>query len=242
MNKADNLAILIDADNASADIVEGLFREVAKYGIASTKRIYGDWTDTQLGKWKNCLLDYAIIPVQQFAYTKGKNATDMAMIIDAMDLLYSDIFDGFCIVSSDSDFTRLASRIRENGLTVYGFGESKTPDSFRKACDKFIITDYLRHEEKGHQNELKGVINLNLEKHNKIKGNTKLISTIREAIDTHSDDTGWASLGGIGSYINRVLSDFDVKTYEFTKLSDLIKSIDLFETKQDGSQLKVRKK
>ena len=139
------LAVLIDADNAPADIIDRLLEEVAKYGIASVKRIYGDWSHG-LSKWKAALLPHAIIPVQQFAYTKGKNATDMALVIDAMDLLYSGNFDGFCIVSSDSDFTRLASRLRESGLTVYGFGEKKTPEAFRKACDKFIYTEIFRPE------------------------------------------------------------------------------------------------
>jgi hypothetical protein len=133
-----HLAVLIDADNAPAAIVEGLFEEIAKYGIASVKRIYGDWTGPQLGGWKKTLLDYSIQPMQQFAYTTGKNATDSSLIIDAMDLLYTGRFDGFCLVSSDSDFTRLAVRLREEGRTVYGFGEQKTPKPFVSACDKFI--------------------------------------------------------------------------------------------------------
>src|ERR1039457_3334060 len=138
------LAVLIDADNAQASIVEGLFEEIAKFGVASVKRIYGDWTAPQLISWKKGLLNYSINPVQQFAYTKGKNATDSSLIIDAMDLLYTRRFDGFCLVSSDSDFTRLASRLREEGLTVYGFGERKTPPPFVSACDKFIYTEILR--------------------------------------------------------------------------------------------------
>ena len=137
----DRLAVLIDADNAQPSITEGLLTEIAKYGIASVKRIYGDWTTPSLGGWKSVLLEHSIQPVQQFRYTVGKNATDTAMIIDAMDLLYTKRFDGFCLVSSDSDFTRLASRIREEGLTVYGFGEQKTPKAFVSACDKFIFTE-----------------------------------------------------------------------------------------------------
>lgn len=251
-----NLAILIDADNASADIVEDLFKEVAKYGIASTKRIYGDWTNSRLTKWKNVLIPYAITPIQQFSYTTGKNATDMAMVIDAMDLLYSGVFSGFCIVSSDSDFTRLASRIRENGLTVYGFGQKKTPEAFRKACDKFIFTENLIvYEEEITIETLCADKNIPIDNQQKqpavvaekkqqniIKGDTRLMNLIRDAIDTHSDDSGWASLGPIGSYINRVSSDFDVKTYGFSKLSEFIKFIDLFETKQVGTQLKICKK
>lgn len=141
-----HLAVLIDADNAQATIVEGLFEEIAKYGIASVKRMYGDWTSPQLGSWKKLMLDHSIQPIQQFAYTKGKNATDSSLIIDAMDLLYTRGFDGFCLVSSDSDFTRLAARLREEGMTVYGFGEEKTPKPFVKACDKFIYTEILRAE------------------------------------------------------------------------------------------------
>ena len=141
--RVTRLAMLIDADNASANLIEELLQEVAKYGTAYVKRIYGDWTNTRLNKWKEKLNQFAIQPMQQFAYTTGKNATDSALIIDAMDLLYTQNFDGFCIVSSDSDFTRLASRIRESGLIVYGFGERKTPEPFIKACDKFIYTEIL---------------------------------------------------------------------------------------------------
>lgn len=146
-NPQMRLAVLIDADNAQSSIVAGLFSEIAKYGIASVKRIYGDWTNQNLKGWKDVLLEYSIIPVQQFRYTIGKNSTDSAMIIDAMDLIYTENLDGFCIVSSDSDFTRLAARIREQGLTAYGFGEQKTPKPFVAACDKFIYTEILREED-----------------------------------------------------------------------------------------------
>src|SRR6478672_4000829 len=141
-----SLAVLIDADNAQPAVIEGLLAEVAKYGVASVKRIYGDFTAPQLGQWKKELLKHSINPVQQFAYTTGKNATDSSLIIDAMDLMYTRRFDGFCLVSSDSDFTRLAQRLREEGLTVYGFGQRKTPDAFVQACDKFIYTEVLRAE------------------------------------------------------------------------------------------------
>lgn len=140
----DRLAVLIDADNAHAGVIDGLLTEIARYGVSSVKRIYGDWTQPQLGSWKKVLLEHSIVPVQQFAYTKGKNATDSSLIIDAMDLMYTRRFDGFCLVSSDSDFTRLASRLREEGLLVYGFGERKTPGPFVSACDKFIYTEVLR--------------------------------------------------------------------------------------------------
>jgi len=144
--RQQNLAVLIDADNTSPSVIENLFAEIAKYGIASVKRIYGDWTSPYLKGWKEVLLTYAIHPIQQFHYTVGKNATDSAMIIDAMDLLYSNRFNGFCLVSSDSDFTRLATRIREGGITVYGFGKKNTPNAFVSACDKFIYTEILEKE------------------------------------------------------------------------------------------------
>lgn len=220
MNKPDysaKLAVLIDADNAPADIIDALLEEIAKYGIASVKRIYGDWS-SGLKKWKTALLPHAITPVQQFAYTKGKNATDMALVIDAMDLLYSNTFDGFCIVSSDSDFTRLASRIRENGLTVYGFGEKKTPESFRKACDKFIYTEIFRP---GHgKPENAAAKTTNTPKASDESGNLAaidkaLINLLYKALKESADDSGWAGLGAIGSYVNKVNSDFDARNYGF---------------------------
>ncbi|WP_009629878.1 NYN domain-containing protein [Synechocystis sp. PCC 7509] len=145
--KSDRLAVLIDADNATATMIEPLLKEVAKYGTAHVKRVYGDWTSTHLSSWKDKLNRFAIQPIQQFSYTSGKNSTDSALIIDAMDLLYTNNFNGFCIVSSDSDFTRLACRIRESGLIVYGFGEKKTPEPFQKACDKFTYTENLEETE-----------------------------------------------------------------------------------------------
>ena len=228
------LAVLIDADNAPADIIDRLLEEVAKYGIASVKRIYGDWSHG-LSKWKAALLPHAIIPVQQFAYTKGKNATDMALVIDAMDLLYSGNFDGFCIVSSDSDFTRLASRLRESGLTVYGFGEKKTPEAFRKACDKFIYTEIFRPETQRQEKE-------------KNSGKTTpaaapdALSLLKRAVRENADDLGWANLGPIGSYISKINPDFDSRLYGYGKLSDLIKSFDIFEHRTDNNQLQVRRR
>ena len=181
------LAVLIDADNAPADIIDRLLEEIAKYGIASVKRIYGDWSHG-LSKWKAALLPHAIIPVQQFAYTKGKNATDMALVIDAMDLLYSGNFDGFCIVSSDSDFTRLASRLRESGLTVYGFGEKKTPEAFRKACDKFIYTEIFRPEKQRQEKEKNSGKNTPA-------AAPDALSLLKRAVRENADDLGWANLG-----------------------------------------------
>ena len=237
--QSPKLAVLIDADNASADIIDALLEEIAKYGIASVKRIYGDWSHG-LSKWKAALLPHAIIPVQQFAYTKGKNATDMALVIDAMDLLYSGNFDGFCIVSSDSDFTRLASRLRESGLTVYGFGEKKTPEAFRKACDKFVYTEIFRpekHQPQKHKNGGKT--------HSPAAEDSNAppdaLQLIKRAVRENADDLGWANLGPIGSYINKVNPDFDARLYGYGKLSELIKSFDIFEHRTDNNQLQVRR-
>ena len=223
---ADRLAVLIDADNAPPTIVEGLMTEIAKYGTASVKRIYGDWTQPGLKRWKESLLEHSILPIQQFGYTKGKNATDSAMIIDAMDLLYSGNFDGFCIVSSDSDFTRLASRIRESGLIVYGFGEQKTPDAFVSACDKFIFTEVLRAgEDEPQVIKRKGT--------NELKQDSRLIDLVRNAIEASSDDDGWADLGPVGSNIAKQSPQFDPRNYGYRKLRELIAAIKLFEIREN---------
>ena len=235
------LAVLIDADNAPADIIDRLLEEIAKYGIASVKRIYGDWSHG-LSKWKAALLPHAIIPVQQFAYTKGKNATDMALVIDAMDLLYSGNFDGFCIVSSDSDFTRLASRLRESGLTVYGFGEKKTPEAFRKACDKFVYTEIFRPAKPAADKPKNGgKAKPAAETENASAIGSDPLKIIKRAVKENADDLGWANLGPIGSYINKTHPDFDPRLYGFSKLSDLIKSFDFFEWRTDNNQLQVRR-
>lgn len=226
------LAVLIDADNARPAIIEGLLAEVAKYGSAHVKRIYGDWTKPELNGWKDSLLRYAIQPIQQFRYTVGKNATDSAMIIDAMDLLYTEKFDGFCLVSSDSDFTRLASRIREHGLTVYGFGEKKTPEPFRVACDKFIYTEVLTQDIDN--NTVQAVKKRTAKE---LRQDTGLMNLLRHAIDAASDDTGWAGLGAVGSIISKQSADFDSRNYGYDKLSNLIKAIGLFpiEERQIGN-------
>lgn len=225
METTDKLAVLIDADNTQPGIIDGLLSEVANYGTANVKRIYGDWTSTALRGWKEVLLEYSIQPVQQFAYTKGKNATDSAMIIDAMDLLYTGNFTGFCIVSSDSDFTKLASRIRESGLLVYGFGEKKTPSAFVSACDKFIYTEVLRA--KTDKNRA-----ISKKSANELKQDTKLVRLLRNAIEAASDENGWAALGGIGSNIAKQSPDFDSRNYGYGKLGELIKAIRLFETEE----------
>lgn len=216
------LAILIDADNAQPAIIEGLLKEAAKYGVASVKRIYGDWTTPNLAGWKSVLLEFSIQPIQQFRYTVGKNATDSAMIIDAMDLLYTRRFEGFCLVSSDSDFTRLASRIREEGLTVYGFGEEKTPKAFVSACDKFIYTKVLLAEDSPDTA-------IRAQETKKLKGDTKLVNLFRNALDATSDDSGWAHLGAVGQHIAIQAPEFDSRNYGYKKLVDLLAAIALFE-------------
>jgi uncharacterized LabA/DUF88 family protein len=218
----NRLAVLIDADNAQPSITEGLLSEVAKYGIASVKRIYGDWTTPSLTGWKSVLLEHSVQPVQQFRYTVGKNATDSAMIIDAMDLLYTKRFEGFCLVSSDSDFTRLASRIREEGLLVYGFGERKTPKAFVSACDKFIFTEVLRFQE----NAEPGV---KPKTASELKRDAKLVALLRNALDAASDESGWAHLGAVGSNIAKQAPEFDPRNYGFSKLGQLAAAIKLFD-------------
>ena len=227
------LAVLIDADNAQPAVIEGLLAEVAKYGVASVKRIYGDFTSTRMTQWKQALLKHSINPVQQFAYTSGKNATDSSLIIDAMDLMYTRRFDGFCLVSSDSDFTRLAQRLREAGLTVYGFGERKTPDPFVQACDKFTYTEVLRQDAAEAEKPEPAKSNGRVAKKTTAKAAAaekpkqpqqaprKLLN---QAIEEASDEEGWAQLGAVGSYLNKLRSDFDPRLFGHRKLSDLFKA------------------
>ena len=219
------LAVLIDADNARPSVVEGLLAEVAKYGVAGVRRIYGDWTTPNLAGWKAVLLDHSIQPVQQFRYTVGKNATDSAMIIDAMDLLHSRRLDGFCIVSSDSDFTGLARRIREDGLLVVGFGERKTPRPFVAACDRFVYTDLL-----GPQAPVRQAAGGEAAKD--MTKDTRLVGLIRGAVEAASDDTGWASLGAVGRNIASQSPEFDARTYGYGKLSELLAALPLFEMEE----------
>lgn len=223
------LAVLIDADNASPLIIEGLLAEVAKYGTAHVKRAYGDWTGTGLRGWKEQLLAHSIQPIQQFAYTVGKNATDAAMVIDAMDLLYSDRFDGFCLVSSDSDFTRLAARIRESGLIVYGFGERKTPKAFVAACDKFIYIENLIAPPAAVAPNDTALIPAPRTPTAKLKGDTALVTLLRNAVAASSDDDGWAHLSNVGQIITKRRPDFDSRNYGYDKLSDLMTATTLFE-------------
>jgi uncharacterized LabA/DUF88 family protein len=234
------LAVLIDADNAQPSIT--------KYGTAHVKRAYGDWTGPNLRGWKDQLLAQSIHPIQQFAYTKGKNATDAAMVIDAMDLLYSGRFDGFCIVSSDSDFTRLAQRIRESGLTVYGFGERKTPKPFVAACDKFIYIENLQFTEDEDEDDADAAAGAAgvkparpaPAKAAQLKGDAALVGMLRKAVEAASDDDGWAPLSAVGNIITNQRPDFDSRSYGYGKLSDLITATTLFEIERrspgDGKQ------
>jgi uncharacterized LabA/DUF88 family protein len=223
------LAVLIDADNTQPAIIDGLLDEIAKYGIASVKRIYGDWTSVNLRSWKDRLLEYAIQPIQQFSYTSGKNATDSAMIIDAMDLLYTEKLDGFCIVSSDSDFTRLAARLRESGRTVYGFGEKKTPRAFVSVCDKFIYTEILKDgPEESDDEDAKPAVKQKKD----FKVDSRLLKLLRDSVDDIAEESGWAYLGGVGHKINNRMADFDPRNYGFKKLGDLFRAIPQFETEE----------
>ena len=253
-------AVLIDADNSSINAIASVLEEVAKYGIASVKRVYGDWSSETLKNWRDVLLPHAITPVQQFAYTKGKDATDMILIIDAMDLLYAGALDGFCIVSSDSDFTPLASRIRENGLTVYGFGKKTTPEAFKKACDKFIYVENLiadieiKSNEDSEETELIDKKASDISKTNEQKPisaqkeiqlpegmDRATLNLIYKAVKDNADENGWANLGMVGQYISAVKPDFDSRNYGRAKLSGLIKTLNLFETKIEMSQMYLRK-
>ena len=248
MEKTKKFAVLIDADNSSVNSISSVLEEVAKYGIASVKRVYGDWSSESLKKWREVLLPHAITPVQQFAYTSGKDATDMILIIDAMDLLYGGALDGFCIVSSDSDFTPLASRVRESGLVVYGFGRKKTPEPFKKACDKFISIENLITEEKEDRANTESKNNVDLKKVSQIdkeEGKQPIdkatLNLIYKAVKDNSDENGWTYLGAIGTYLSTVKPDFDTREYGYNKLSGLIKALGLFETKMQGSQMFLRK-
>jgi len=230
------LAVLIDADNASAQHLERLLVEIAKYGTASVRRAYGDWTSTQLSKWKPELLAHSVQPIQQFAYTTGKNSTDSALIIDAMDLLHGGTVDGFCLVSSDSDFTRLAARIREQGLMAYGFGQLKTPKPFVAACTKFVYVENLAGTEVATKPAATPETTVTKAKSaatpeaavtkakRVLKGDTKLDKLLSEAVETAADDDGWAHLGAVGSNLSRLSSDFDSRSWGFAKLTDLLKA------------------
>lgn len=250
------LAVLIDADNISHHYIKGLMQEVAVYGTPTIKRIYGDWTRPNLSGWKPLLLDYAITPVQQFGYTYGKNSTDSALIIDAMDLLYSERVDGFCLVSSDSDFTRLAIRLREAGKIVYGIGEQKTPNAFIAACDKFIYIEILAEAEIGYDKDyyedsgyggfgsrqimpsMSGS-DMPLSRpsaHTVRKIDDDIKNLIFDCIQDLADEQGWAFLGDVGNLILKVRPSFDPRNYGFAKLTPLIHSIENIEIDERATE------
>jgi uncharacterized LabA/DUF88 family protein len=227
MIKDIKLAVLIDGDNIPSKYIKEMMEEITKYGTPTIKRIYGDWTKPHLSKWKNILLENAITPIQQYGYTTGKNATDSAMIIDAMDILYSQKVDGFCLVSSDSDFTKLATRLREAGLIVYGIGEKKTPNPFIVACDKFIYLEILDTEEDTSEN---GKV-----KHKKVNIATitpKVVKFLKNSVDAAADEDGWAFMGDVGSLILKKKPNFDSRNFGFEKLTPLFKSLKQFEIEQ----------
>ena len=239
--KAARLAVLIDAENASARIAEALFTEIATLGEASARRIYGDFSSTQMIGWTKVLARFAIQPQQVFANTKGKNAGDIALVIDAMDLLHSRRFDGFCLVSSDADFTRLAARIREEGIDVYGFGEQKTPQSFRQACTRFIYTENLIADPGAEAEAADGPTPPPPTPRRKASEAIGMIAAV--IADMDEDGDGWVSVGGLGSRLRNVHPDFDQRTYGYAKLSDLIRATGRFDVqKATGGALSIREK
>jgi uncharacterized LabA/DUF88 family protein len=223
------IAVLIDADNIPHSNIKGMMEEIAKYGTPTFKRIYGDWTKPNLGGWKGVLLENAITPIQQYSYTVGKNSSDSAMIIDAMDILYTEKVDGFCIVSSDSDFTRLATRLRETGMMVIGMGQKKTPSPFIVACDKFIYLEILKGAPKPRIESGKDKKEPKAETETLQKVDDDTINLISSTITDLADDSGWAFLGEIGSLILKKQPDFDPRNFGFGKLAPLIRSIGKFE-------------
>ncbi len=237
-NRSDRLAVLIDADNASARIADGLFDEIAKIGEASVRRIYGDFSGQRLRAWADILSKHAIIPHQQFAYTTGKNASDITLVIDAMDLLHSGRFDGFCLVSSDSDFTRLAARIREQGVDVFGFGEQKTPESFRQACRRLIYTENLLPEaaaaDSGPAPEA-----------TPLQSPSAVVPILKKVIGQMDDDDGWVGLGSVGHRLANLAPDFDPRTYGHARLGELVQKTGAFEIERStgrGGSVRIRLK
>ncbi len=233
--RSPRLAVLIDADNTSAKIVDGLFEEIAKIGEASVRRIYGDFSSPRSKAWADTLARHAIVPQQQFAYTTGKNASDITLVIDAMDLLHSGRFDGFCLVSSDSDFTRLAARIREQGIDVFGFGERKTPESFRQACRRFVYTENLLPTAAANTEDATQAKSL--------LSPSEAVPIIKKVIAQIESEDGWVSLGAIGTHLANMASDFDPRSFGFRKLSDLVRKTEAFEMDQpEGGRMRIRLK
>jgi uncharacterized LabA/DUF88 family protein len=231
--RSPRLAVLIDADNASAKIADGLFEEIAKIGEASVRRIYGDFSNPRSKGWADILSKHAIIPQQQFAYTTGKNASDITLVIDAMDLLHSGRFDGFCLVSSDSDFTRLAARIREHGIDVFGFGEQKTPESFRQACRRFVYTENLRGGATSNQDAAVRA--------QPLQPPEAATPILKKVIGQMASEDGWVTLGEVGRQLANLASDFDQRTYGFRTLSELVRRTNAFEIEQPkGGTTRIR--
>lgn len=240
-NKDVHIAVLIDADNIPSTNIKAMMEEIAKYGTPTFKRIYGDWTKPNLTGWKNILLENAITPIQQYGYTTGKNATDSAMIIDAMDILYTEKVDAFCIVSSDSDFTRLATRLRESGMTVIGLGEKKTPNPFIVACDKFIYIEILNipsDVSKPDIDLIRGKKEIKKQQESLQKIGKETIALISTTITDLADDSGWAFLGEVDSLILKKQPDFDPRNFGFGKLALLIKSTGKFEVDERETEKK----
>jgi uncharacterized LabA/DUF88 family protein len=231
--RSDRLAVLIDADNTSPRIADGLFDEIAKIGEASVRRIYGDFSSQRLKSWADILSKHAIIPHQNFAYTAGKNASDIALVIDAMDLLHSGRFDGFCLVSSDSDFTRLAARVREQGIDVYGFGAQKTPESFRQACRRFIYTENQLPEAPAPDRDPPA-------KAKPLQPPSAALPLLRKVIAQMDDEDGWVGLGGVGQRLANLAPDFDPRTYGHAKLGDLVRKTEAFEVDRPEGRGTVR--
>lgn len=257
-NKNPRLAVLIDADNTFKviPIIDELFEEMSKFGDISVRRIYADWTSDHVKQWKPVLPKHAIQPIQQYANTKGKNATDSALIIDAMDLLYTAPLDGFCIVSSDSDFTRLAIRLREAGKFVYGFGENKTPESLRAACNQFVYFEILLQEKNVEESSAQveasskpkpddeqiTLVPIGKKTKQQLANDAKLVSLIRSAIEGLSDETGFAAMGAVKNHIVKNFSAFDSRNYGYTKFSELVNAIGLFELDDQKQKLRDKRK
>lgn len=256
-SKNPRLAVLIDADNTFKVIpmIDELFEEISKFGDVSVRRIYADWTSDHVKQWKPVLPKHAIQPIQQYANTKGKNATDSALIIDAMDLLYTAPLDGFCIVSSDSDFTRLAIRLREAGKMVYGFGENKTPESLRAACNKFVYFEILLQGKDAEEaalietatkpkqeEEQVTLVPIGKKTKQQLAMDTKLVSLIRSAIEALSDENGFAAMGAVKNHIIKNFSAFDSRNYGYTKFSELVNAIGLFELDDQKQKLRDKRK
>lgn len=239
---SDRIAVLIDADNVSPQHISGVLAEISKYGTASVRRIYGDWTTPQLQTWKTAANEHSLQPVQQFAYTKGKNATDSALIIDAMDLLHLNDLNGYAIVSSDSDFTRLASRLRESGATVYGFGERKTPAPFVRACDVFVYVDVLDVD----GSDGSTTTHPDKKPTSSLQRDKALNALLRKGVEAAADDDGWAHLGGVGSLLRKQAPDFDPRNWGYSKLGDLVDAVGIFDIDRvktsGGTQVRIRLK